>query len=229
VWHIDNLLLSCRVFGRGVESACITALAGAARDAGCDVLRGHYLPTVKNTRFADFYPAHGFTPVPGEAGVFDLGLRRGPRRPTGRVSSTTALDALGLDGPAGTVAGRTEDQLCRPDGGTAGPFNRPEPATDPARHPNLTRSDPTRHDLKGGPSAMLTTTDFTRLLDAELGLEVSEADLEVDFDNLGEWDSVYLLRLIGALERATGKPLPVEELLQVRTLGAIRELAVSGR
>lgn len=74
---------------------------------------------------------------------------------------------------------------------------------------------------------MLTTTDFTRLLDEELGLELTEADLGVDFDNLGEWDSVYLLRLIGALERATGRPLPVEELLQARTLGAIRELAVS--
>nr|MDT0665541.1 acyl carrier protein [Micromonospora sp. DSM 115978] len=75
----------------------------------------------------------------------------------------------------------------------------------------------------------MTTTDFTRFLDDELGLEFSEADLAVDFDHLGAWDSVYLLRLIGALERATGRPLPVEDLLGVRTLDGIRELAAASR
>jgi acyl carrier protein len=74
---------------------------------------------------------------------------------------------------------------------------------------------------------MMTTTDFTRLLDDELGLDFSDADLTVDLDRLGEWDSVYLLRLIGALERATGQPLPVEDLLTARTLDAIRELTAS--
>jgi acyl carrier protein len=76
---------------------------------------------------------------------------------------------------------------------------------------------------------MLTTTDFTRLLDDELGLEFTEADLDVDFDDLGEWDSVYLLRLVGVLERATGRGLPVAELLHARTLGAIRALADGAR
>jgi acyl carrier protein len=76
---------------------------------------------------------------------------------------------------------------------------------------------------------MLTASDFTRLLDEELGLEFTEADLGVDFDDLGEWDSVYLLRLIGALERATGQPLPVGDLLHARTLDAIRELTGDAR
>lgn len=76
---------------------------------------------------------------------------------------------------------------------------------------------------------MMTTTDFARLLDDELGLAFSESDLGVDFDHLGDWDSVYLLRLVSALERATGRPLPVEDLLSVRTLDEIRELTAAGR
>jgi acyl carrier protein len=76
---------------------------------------------------------------------------------------------------------------------------------------------------------MMTATDFTRLLDDELGLNFSDADLAMDLDNLGQWDSVYLLRLIGALERATGRPLPIEDLLGARTLDAIRELTDRSR
>jgi FkbH-like protein len=113
-WHLDNLLFSCRVFGRGVESACIAGLADAARGAGARILRGYYAPTAKNARFADFYLVHGFTPVPagatrppGAAGTtaafdLDLGLRLPPlAQPAVTVSARHLFDvfAAGLTAP----------------------------------------------------------------------------------------------------------------------------------
>jgi FkbH-like protein len=60
VWTIDTLLLSCRVLGRGVETALLSALAAFARRAGVQTLRGKYIPTAKNLPARDFYPQHGF-------------------------------------------------------------------------------------------------------------------------------------------------------------------------
>jgi FkbH-like protein len=57
---IDTLLLSCRVIGRGVETAILSAIAQNARDNGATRLLGHYIPTKKNAPCADFYPSHGF-------------------------------------------------------------------------------------------------------------------------------------------------------------------------
>ncbi len=58
--RIDTLLMSCRVIGRGMETAFLVDLITAARDAGAAVLEGAYLPTAKNGLCADFYPNHGF-------------------------------------------------------------------------------------------------------------------------------------------------------------------------
>lgn len=59
--HVDNFLLSCRVFGRGIEQACLSAVLGHARDGGADGVVGTYRPTAKNRLVRDFYPQHGFT------------------------------------------------------------------------------------------------------------------------------------------------------------------------
>lgn len=61
VWEVDTLLLSCRVLGRGVETAFLSALVAAARDNGACVLRGVFIPTPKNAPARDFYSRHGFT------------------------------------------------------------------------------------------------------------------------------------------------------------------------
>jgi FkbH-like protein len=58
---VENLLLSCRVFGRGIESACLRATLEYARDRGMARVVGHYRASAKNGRFADLYPRHGFT------------------------------------------------------------------------------------------------------------------------------------------------------------------------
>ena len=58
--HIDNFLLSCRVFSRGIEQACLTAILRRAKAAGIAIVQGVYRPTAKNAGVQDFYPRHGF-------------------------------------------------------------------------------------------------------------------------------------------------------------------------
>ncbi|WP_327591830.1 HAD-IIIC family phosphatase [Streptomyces chartreusis] len=60
VLRIDNFVLSCRVFSRGIESACVTAVLEFARNTGAGAVTGRYLPTPRNSAFAPFYAEHGF-------------------------------------------------------------------------------------------------------------------------------------------------------------------------
>ena len=81
-WDIDTLLLSCRVIGRGVETAMLAAIVGAARRAGVEVVTGAFVPTAKNAPAQRLFAEHGFVQ---EDGGSDCGT--GWRRPT------SALDA----------------------------------------------------------------------------------------------------------------------------------------
>jgi FkbH-like protein len=58
--EIDTLVMSCRVIGRTVETAFLSALAKFAIQRGCEKLTGHFLPTKKNAPAKDFYSQHGF-------------------------------------------------------------------------------------------------------------------------------------------------------------------------
>lgn len=60
---IDNFLLSCRVFSRGIEHACLSAVLRHARDSGATAVYGRYQPSAKNGKVADLYPRHGFAPA----------------------------------------------------------------------------------------------------------------------------------------------------------------------
>ncbi|WP_103342533.1 HAD-IIIC family phosphatase [Amycolatopsis sp. CA-126428] len=62
---IDDFVLSCRVFSRGVEQACLAAVLRHAKDTGAEAVLAGYRPTAKNRGFADFYPRHGFRPTGG--------------------------------------------------------------------------------------------------------------------------------------------------------------------
>lgn len=57
---IDSLLLSCRVIGRGIETALLSHVAKAAASAGATHLIGEYIESPKNAPCADFYPRNGF-------------------------------------------------------------------------------------------------------------------------------------------------------------------------
>ncbi|MGW4705360.1 HAD-IIIC family phosphatase [Streptomyces sp. NPDC004285] len=60
---IDNFLLSCRVFARGIEQACLSALLAHAREQGLSTARADYRPSSKNGKVRGFYPANGFAPA----------------------------------------------------------------------------------------------------------------------------------------------------------------------
>jgi len=60
VCTIDSLLLSCRVIGRGIESALLGFVAEHALRTGATILVGEYIETKKNAPCATFYSDHGF-------------------------------------------------------------------------------------------------------------------------------------------------------------------------
>ncbi|MFE5208766.1 HAD-IIIC family phosphatase [Streptomyces sp. NPDC056600] len=58
---VDNFLLSCRVFSRGIEQTVLHAALRHARDSGLREVRAAYRRTPKNGKVADFLPRGGFT------------------------------------------------------------------------------------------------------------------------------------------------------------------------
>ncbi|MDX3156185.1 acyl carrier protein [Streptomyces scabiei] len=76
---------------------------------------------------------------------------------------------------------------------------------------------------------MHTIDDFVRLVRDELGMPLEEYQISADLDQLPEWDSLYLLKLVTALEQAAGRSLPVGRLLEARSLGEIYQLAACSR
>lgn len=60
-WRLDSFLMSCRVIGRGVETALLIALAQRARAQGADSLLAEFVATSKNQPAANFLPQMGFS------------------------------------------------------------------------------------------------------------------------------------------------------------------------
>ena len=61
--HIDNFLLSCRVFSRGIEQACLSTVLRHARDRGVSAVTADYRHTSRNAVVREFYPGYGFVLV----------------------------------------------------------------------------------------------------------------------------------------------------------------------
>ena len=74
--RIDSLLLSCRVIGRGIETALLAHLAAHAARMGSRWLIGEYVATRKNAPCARFYAEHGFQvePSASESVLYRLDL-----------------------------------------------------------------------------------------------------------------------------------------------------------
>jgi len=54
-------VLSCRVFSRGIEQACLSSVLRRARAQGAVAVYGVYRATARNGTVKDFYSRHGFT------------------------------------------------------------------------------------------------------------------------------------------------------------------------
>ncbi|MGY1438542.1 HAD-IIIC family phosphatase [Streptomyces reniochalinae] len=81
--HIDNFVLSCRVFSRGIEQACLSSVLRHARQTGATSVTGTYRRTAKNGKVAGLYTAHGFTEVTddGTTAAFRHDLHHVPAPP----------------------------------------------------------------------------------------------------------------------------------------------------
>lgn len=64
-WEIDSFLMSCRAFGRKIESELLLAVLDDARRSGVRLVRASRVPTSKNSMTRTFYPDHGFSEVLG--------------------------------------------------------------------------------------------------------------------------------------------------------------------
>ncbi|MEV0495154.1 acyl carrier protein [Streptomyces atratus] len=73
-----------------------------------------------------------------------------------------------------------------------------------------------------------TLDDYVRLVNDEIGMPLAPEQVAADFDELPDWDSLYLLKLVTALEPAVGRKVPVGKVLEARSLKEIYELAVTG-
>lgn len=62
VAELDSVLMSCRVLGRGVETAMLAAAVDALRARGVGDVVGRYVPTDRNAMVAELLPEHGFEP-----------------------------------------------------------------------------------------------------------------------------------------------------------------------
>jgi len=59
-WTLDSFLMSCRVIGRGAETAFLAKIVADAKKNGVTTLIGEYVPTRKNEPANSFYRNHGF-------------------------------------------------------------------------------------------------------------------------------------------------------------------------
>ncbi len=69
---IDSLLMSCRVLGRGVETAFIATLVEELRARGCATITARHVPTAKNQLVQNLFPDHGFVAIDSGDGEFAL-------------------------------------------------------------------------------------------------------------------------------------------------------------
>jgi FkbH-like protein len=97
--HIENVLVSCRVFGRDVERAFVEAVLVAAATPAVTSVVGHHRPTERNRRFADFWARLGFH-QDDEGGTW----RRPPGRPPGAPEVAIAVRVDGVDHDEGASA-----------------------------------------------------------------------------------------------------------------------------
>ncbi|MGW0560036.1 phosphopantetheine-binding protein [Streptomyces sp. NPDC003016] len=72
-----------------------------------------------------------------------------------------------------------------------------------------------------------TLDDFTRIVRDDIGMPLEPGQVTADFDELPDWDSLHLLKLVTALELATARRVPVGKVLEARSLKEIYDLAVS--
>jgi FkbH-like protein len=87
VWHLDSLVLSCRVIGRGIERVLLRETIRSARGRGAQKLIGHFVTTAKNEPASSVFSDNGFSMVTPDRSrwIFDCRTDQLPLSPHIRV------------------------------------------------------------------------------------------------------------------------------------------------
>ena len=88
---IETWLMSCRVLGRGVETATLELIANQASQLGARRLVGEYRPTAKNGMVSDHYLKMGFAPMDASAEATDEPRRYILELPQRRVNPAAPI------------------------------------------------------------------------------------------------------------------------------------------
>ena len=93
VWDIDTMLLSCRVIGRGVETAMLARLVADASAKGASRVRGTFIETLKNAPAKSFFADHGFAVAgpDGDASMWLLPID------AGTIPTPTWIESVSLE------------------------------------------------------------------------------------------------------------------------------------
>ena len=75
-WDLDTVLMSCRVLGRGVESALLAGVVRMLRRDSPGIIAGRFISSGKNDLVRDLLQNHGFDLVDGTANSFLLPVER---------------------------------------------------------------------------------------------------------------------------------------------------------
>ncbi len=75
---------------------------------------------------------------------------------------------------------------------------------------------------------MISFEEFVDIIRVELGLPLNTADAELDLDQVPGWDSVYLLTLLTVLEKRTGAPVSLPDVLAATSLREIYIVVTAG-
>jgi acyl carrier protein len=70
---------------------------------------------------------------------------------------------------------------------------------------------------------MNSVIDLVDLIQDVLELPITEEDINTNFDDLGGWDSLHLLRLITSIESQIGKRVSVPAMMKARNIREIYE------
>lgn len=73
-WELDTFVLSCRVIGRGYDTALLSELVGRLRNLGCSELSARFVPGPRNSVCATFLADRGFVAL--EPNAYHLDLRK---------------------------------------------------------------------------------------------------------------------------------------------------------
>ncbi|MBJ6352989.1 MULTISPECIES: phosphopantetheine-binding protein [unclassified Acinetobacter] len=70
----------------------------------------------------------------------------------------------------------------------------------------------------------MNITDFLNFVNLNMGIQVTEKDLDIALVDIDQWDSINAIRLMSLLEKKLSSQISIADYLQAYTLRHIYEL-----